>query len=157
VPFLHVVTDLLWYRLSVQSFYGKFGHMEVNSPVGSYGVAIRLMVLLAGATYGFLVLRWGMIAQLDRLMLLAAPACALLPVLASLYNSWSIDYQPQGRYLFAALIPLALMLGGTFTFEPRWLRGARLVIGAILYGLSLSVVWLTILGSPMLALSSIGG
>jgi hypothetical protein len=90
-------------------------------------------------------------------MLLFAPACALLPVLASLYNSWTFDYQPQGRYLFAALIPLALMWGGTYTFEPRWLRGTRLGIGAVLYGLSLSVVWLTILGSPILALSAIGG
>jgi|GEM_PF-6736033 len=36
----------------------------------------------------------------------------LLNVAASLLHSWAVDYQPQGRYLLPAVVPMALILGG---------------------------------------------
>ena len=35
--------------------------------------------------------------------------CALIVVGLDVYYSWAVDYQPQGRYLMGALVPLMLL------------------------------------------------
>ncbi len=57
------------------------------------------------------------------------------------YNSWTYDLQPQGRYLFAAIIPLGLLFGGTINYEGRWVRTIRAAAWVLLSLLSLYVLW----------------
>jgi hypothetical protein len=83
-------------------------------------------------------------------MLLIASLSVISVALISMYHSWTFDYQPQGRYLFSALIPLALILGGTAAGEPRWLQGLRLFIWALLFLLGLYILWVVLLGDPRL-------
>jgi hypothetical protein len=106
-----------WYTLSAQSSYGRFGYMNVKLSRWAYQLPSTLFLILASSTFGFLIYRWRNIPALDRFILLVAPACVLVIILGSMVHSWMFDFQPQGRYLSAALIPLALIFGGTAAFE----------------------------------------
>ena len=108
------------------------------------------MFILAATTFVNLALLWKEIHFTERFMILFAPISILLVVLASLYNSWVFDFQPQGRYLFAALIPLALLQGGLVCYEPRSVKIFRLFSWLILYLLCLGVLWFSVLGNPKL-------
>ena len=123
------------------SFYGYFGHWKTASPGWAYLLAGGLAlfaVLLTGAT---LVTAWKTLPVEARAMLLLAPAVMVLNVLGSALHSWTVDYQPQGRYVFASLVPLALLAGGTWAFDTRWLRVARAAGWAILCALCLYLLW----------------
>lgn len=73
------------------------------------------------------------------------PPTIALNVLASMHNSWTQWIQTQGRYLFPLLLPLALLMGGTIEFEPRWLRTSRLLGMLVSFVLSLYVLWFVVL------------
>jgi hypothetical protein len=124
--------------------------MHVESPRWVYISAGVLLLLGSLATLGFALVAWLRLPGLTRLLIVTAPAFIALNVLASLYNSWTYDFQPQGRYLFPSLVPLAVLLAGTVELEPRWLRTARLLGLAALYLLGLYVVWSVLVASPLL-------
>lgn len=125
VPFSTVWRNAEWYQSSALSLYGKFGYMTVALPSLHYWAIGGLLLLFVALTYGYGVARWKLLANSVKLALCASPAFVAISVLASLYNSWTYDNQPQGRYLFPALIPLALMLSVTLPYEPRWSRLLR--------------------------------
>ena len=152
--FLRVLADRRWIKLSLQSLYGRFGYMSIKPPVRLYNLALALFLSLAFLTYGFAIYRWRQISTTDRMMLLIAPLGVISVVLTSMYHSWIFDFQPQGRYLFSALIPLAMIFGGTAASEPRWLQGLRLFIWALLLFLGLYILWVVLSGDPQLVFSS---
>lgn len=144
-PFRRIWANQRWYRLTAQSSYGRFGYENVKLSRWAYQLPSILFLILASSTFGFLIYRWRKIPGLDRFMLMVAPVCVLLIILGSMIHSWTFDFQPQGRYLSTALIPLALIFGGTAVFEPHLLRIARLFAWFILYGLCLYVLWFIVL------------
>jgi hypothetical protein len=149
-PFRRIGANQRWVKLSVQSLYGRFGYLSIKPQLWLYNTVLALFLLLALMTYGFLVLRRHEIPPPVHLALIFAPLCIIAVILASMYNSWTVDFQPQGRYLFAALLPLAVISGGAAAYEPRWLRVLRLLIWFALYCLCLYVLWFMVLGEPRL-------
>lgn len=139
-PFQTVWANPYWYETSAQSFYGVFGYMEVYAPMWVYGVAALGLALQLLVTLITLVRRWAEIPQLWRLLLVSTPLLCLMLIVFSLYRSWTYELQPQGRYLFAGLPALALLLGGTWPQEARWLRGGRLVLWGLLGLLNVWVI-----------------
>ena len=93
--------------------------------------------------------RW---SRADRWLLLAAAGTVLLCLAASLYNSWTFDYQPQGRYLFGAVGALTLLLWGQWETTPRWTKLARVASGALLLALSAFVLIRYLLLNPNILL-----
>jgi inner membrane protein involved in colicin E2 resistance len=93
----------------------------------------------------------GRLAELEslpdslRLVFSLAPAVSVLLVGASMYNTWTINYQPQGRYLFVALVPIATWLWGTLPWEGQRPRAIRLGSILVLLALSATVLWTTVL------------
>jgi hypothetical protein len=67
-----------------------------------------------------------------RLALAAAPLVVGLCVAASWYNSWIHDSQPQGRYLFVAVVHIAVWMWGTLPWEGPRLHAVRLASAAVL-------------------------
>ena len=69
---------------------------------------------------------------------------------ASLFNSWTLDYQPQGRYLFVSIIPLTIVWSVTLGKEPCWLRAFRIagLLGACV--LSFYLLWQLVLQNPLM-------
>lgn len=132
-------------RTTFQSFWGQFGWMAVPFHPPIYLALLLPTGLLAAGFLGWLLDRRRprlVPVQADGLRLLAASALLTL-VLYLVYNATFVQH--QGRYLFPALIPLALgtALGLEWLLSPhvaRWAAvglagmGVLLVVWGLVYG-----------------------
>ncbi len=124
-------------RTTFQSFWGQFGWMAVPFHPPVYLALGVVSATLAGGFLGWLVdhRRQPLTPpQRDGLLLLAVSA--LLTLAAYLWYNLTF-VQHQGRYLFPALIPLALAaaLGLEWLLAPRiarWAAAALAALGALL-------------------------
>jgi 4-amino-4-deoxy-L-arabinose transferase-like glycosyltransferase len=106
--FLTLSTDTDFWSVTLRSFFGVFGFMDIYMDAHLYWLALGLAAL-AGI---------GLIARLlrgavRRELWLAAAVGAVLTVLTA-FSTLAIsvygEYAPQGRYLFGALVPSAIAL-----------------------------------------------
>ena len=129
-----------WWKRSAGSAYGLFGAMTLVAPRPLYLAAAALGLLLAGLQLE----AWWRRARGDpepRGRILAGAAAAVVAmVAAAVFHSWSFDYQPQGRYLFPALAPLALLVTGLDSPRPR-LRAGVLAALALTAAATLAWAW----------------
>ena len=106
--------DPVWTKSTFRSFWAAFGWMSVFLNSRIY-VLIQAVLVLAGAgliiaahkaltEHGRKVWQWGT-SWAWLMLVLLVPTAVLLSAWTSLYN----DFQPQGRYLYAALIPVVLL------------------------------------------------
>jgi hypothetical protein len=140
-PLSTITADPGWWRLSYQSYYGYFGIWRQPASDLAYFGAAMLVLMATGFTYYDFMRRRAAYPSLMRLMLPVAPPFILAIFAASIYNSWAIDNQPQGRYLFFALLPLSLLVGGAVDDEPRWLVTLRALIWGLFLALSFYTIW----------------
>ena len=130
----------LYTALTFAGFWGNFGWLQRPLPVPVYA-ALAAATLLAAAGV-WMRLRRGPAAQRPMLTswLLAVGLISLQTFLPMLGRGW----QPQGRYLFPALLPVTgLLLAGWEPWlrrlSPRW--GMRLLLPALLALDLLGLVW----------------
>lgn len=93
-----------WILTTLKSYIGKFGYMTTELPkviYMAYGILVLCGLLLA--VYRVVTRR----KKVDWLLSAALLAAMVLPVLISIYGSYTIDYQPQGRYIISSLPALA--------------------------------------------------
>jgi hypothetical protein len=128
-----------WHQL-YQSFYGRFGGWEVKLPLWMHTLAAFVAIGLAMWTLIGLGRFWPDVAWAVKLPLLIGPLIIGINVYGVLYHALHIDYQPQGRYLFVSLVPLALLFAGSVHVEPRPARWARLAVAGAMIGISLYAV-----------------
>jgi hypothetical protein len=115
-----ITSNPTWFEASIKSFYGYFGHMVVMLPNWVYLTALTIGMLNITLSAGVAMFQWPLLNPNTKALMVVAPLCILLSIAASLYNSWTYDFQPQGRYLFSSVIPLAMLLAGTVEVENRW-------------------------------------
>lgn len=149
-PFKDIALNRAWIEGSTKSFYGLFGYFNVHSPRWVYGLAAAGFGLLALLTYWTFIRDGRQLPYAVKFLLLAGPVIIVLNVLGSMYNSWQIDFQPQGRYLFPSLVPLSIMLLGTVPFEKPQKQWFRFIILAGLYLLCLYTLYFVVLSEPKL-------
>lgn len=102
---IEMLLNTSWWKSSFKSFFGLFGYMAHQLPSKLY--ACYTLVLVA-AVIGIAGFRWVRLDNERTVALIAMIACMIIPMMISLYYSWAIDYQAQGRYLFSALAPLMI-------------------------------------------------
>jgi len=123
---------------------GVFGWLSVILPQALYSQAGYVVIILLGLSSVAILRR----APLGALLRQAAAIMALvtLTLLASYIQfSVAVSGQPQGRYLFLALLPVALLAtAGLYTLPPRG-RRRNLALSALL-------IWLAVLDTTSLAL-----
>jgi hypothetical protein len=122
-----VVVDR-WFEKTYRSAFGSYGYFTAI-PVDSFfntvrPVAIALFLLLGGT----LVLRGGIAGNLLFLLFLS---CSGTLIGASLYHSWTMDFQAQGRYLIP-VVPMFCML----------LYHARPLMHGVLYKILISTMFI---------------
>lgn len=149
-PFRAVWGDPVWWRMSYQSFYAFFGYWKMPAPTWAYLAAGILMLAGILGTYLDFIQRRAAYSTLARLLLAITPLLSIAIVVASLLYSWLFDYQPQGRYLLSALLPLSFLIGGAVDDEPRWLAGLRWLMWILLLGISFYILWGLFLAAPVL-------
>jgi hypothetical protein len=150
VPFLDLIQKNDWMQISLKSFYGVFGHMTVYSPDIAYRISGITISLLCTLTFISLFQHWKALSKNLKLMLLISPAAIIVNILLSMRHSWIADFQPQGRYLFASIIPLAISCSGLAKFENRWIKGLRGLTWCGLYVLNLYILWFVVIINPEL-------
>lgn len=147
----NMLIDLV--AISFKSFWAQFGWMGV---LVNDRIYVFLFVLTATATFGAALMllrlwreRHALPSETRWIWLLLGIQLALVVAADAYYNLKF--FQPQGRYLFAALIPLAALWGGGL-FELLNARYARIIfvlLYVVLIGLDyVSLVWFIV---PQLA------
>ncbi|MFN2443963.1 MAG: hypothetical protein ABR517_14910 [Thermoanaerobaculia bacterium] len=122
--------DGYWIAGTLKSTVGVFEDMNVPLPQAIYG-AFALLVLLAAVGW------WAGRSRVNsadwwQIRLAHVVTGSLLPLLLllSLYRSWSLDFQAQGRYLLPAAVPLLIGIAGGlsgFAVAAGAARGWRVV------------------------------
>lgn len=127
-----------WFIFSFKSSVAAFDWLSLYPPGGIFS-AIAVGTVLA--VFGFIGFAWRSRfwrESYDKLLLYLA-LTLLLPaaVLASLWNSYMINFQPQGRYLFPGLIPAVIVLcaGPVFLFRRRAFQAAAAVALGVFMGI----------------------
>jgi hypothetical protein len=128
VPFLSMVS---------KSFWGVFDHLDIFMPPGVYDVMTALLVggLIGAALWAVRSWRHRRDSLTRQRLLLAVIGGLILTLtFAALLNlCYRIAHQPQGRYLFAALTPLAVAIVGGWEqlaglLRLRWLVAPLIVV-----------------------------
>ena len=132
------------FAISFKSFWAQFGWMGV---LVNDRIYVLLFVLTAAATLGAMFLMWRMWRERKNFSSETRWTWLLLVLLLALVGAADVYYnlkffQPQGRYLFYALIPLAALWGGGL-YELFNTRYARIVL-AILYGMMLGLDYVSL-------------
>jgi hypothetical protein len=94
-----------WAAQSFQSFCGVYQWMSLSGPPEYYFLIGALyLALLSFLLAGICRISWR-----DALFAVAVLGLAVCIVLISAYQSWTADFQPQGRYLFPILPMIAFL------------------------------------------------
>lgn len=102
-----------WVKITYMSFIGFFGYMQHACPEFIYKA---FLLFIAVGILGFVVrlalriIKRQSISYHSVLFYVCILCCAVISVMLSVYNSYTTDFQPQGRYCYPALITLAVVL-----------------------------------------------
>jgi 4-amino-4-deoxy-L-arabinose transferase-like glycosyltransferase len=135
---------------STTSLIGRFSWMDRTLPTGYYWLGFGmfgLLLLLTLSNLPAIVRRARACPVLLRQIAICAATVAAV-VVAYIQFTLSVAYQPQGRYLFPALVPLAVLFcAGLYRVSVRVprrlglaLRAVPLLVLTFLQGVSLMVV-----------------
>lgn len=132
-----------WFCMTFISFYGMFGNMNVQSPVWIPITGLFFFLISILLTYLDEFRHWKKNESLLKYALIFAPITILTNLAASIYFSWTEDFQPQGRYIFPSLIAFAIMLTGVTNNLPkkRRLDKLRTLIFIALYVIGLYAIY----------------
>ena len=120
---LTMSTETSFWELTLKSFVGVFGFMAVYLDAPYYWTAL-VLALLGGIGLALRARRGGITRSQVLIGLTGAAILGvtlLLTMVVSLYG----EYSPQGRYLFPALIPIALGIAYGWCWLAREVRLAR--------------------------------
>ncbi|WZP00032.1 DUF2142 domain-containing protein [Isosphaeraceae bacterium EP7] len=130
--------------MSWESFWGRFGWLTIRLPDWRYVEARLASVLLLVLSAWAILRRWRALdgVQVRAGIILATVFATLLA--SYLQFNFSVAFQSQSRYLFPAILPLALALTGGLATLPPTPNGRRWAVGLLLVwmaSLNLSGLW----------------
>lgn len=99
----------VWWDISLQSYIGLFQTMNILMPFYIYKMYYAALFIPALIGAVLFIISWKKLDGEARLLNLMLWMTLILPVLFSIYNSYTDNYQPQGRYILSNLCPLMLM------------------------------------------------
>jgi hypothetical protein len=134
-------------RVLFASFWGQFGWMSLPLVGGTYWELLLIGVCLGGLLGTMRYLSLSATAAWQRRAVLALLTCIALGIAAPLANSYlqpRAEALPQGRYLFPAFAPIALLLTlGWHSLLPPRLRSTGFLLSIALWGgLTINALWL---------------
>jgi hypothetical protein len=97
-----LLKPLKWGTITFDTAFGAYGYTQYFAP-DTYFEIVKILVFLLGATIVFYTLTKG--TSSTQLLILLAASSACLLVLASLWMSWTVNFQAQGRYM-APIVPM---------------------------------------------------
>lgn len=123
------------FETTFNSFFGQFGWMALPMPAWMLQIfALMLITALIGVVVGLIVFRAGTSSHAQRLVWFVLGLALAFGIAQFIYYNTTF-VQPQGRYLFAVLVPFALILAW------GWDAWSRLIARA----LPAAVSWIAVL------------
>ena len=133
-----------WSEWSLKSFFAVFGWTSIDIPIFFYG-AIFLFIALS--FFGWLF-RCAEIKNISKESLskksplyIAVIFTIISSIWLSLWTSVYNDFQPQGRYLFPALIPIMIGLINGIQHFSRIINASEKIFTGLLAGL-MTILWI---------------
>ena len=96
-----------WGEKSFRTAFGAYGYFTVLGPDLYYDL-VRYVGLAALACMAFFIFLRGGLPGI--ILFSSAVLCSLLLIAAACYHSWTVDFQAQGRYLFAIAPMIGMVL-----------------------------------------------
>ena len=114
LPFMSPLWDLSWLKLTLKSSISVLGYMDCFLPSVAYRVVFVVLAvgwiapIVPSSKAPLLSTGKSPSSSARRFLIVALVLSAIAPLLFSAYRSWATDYQPQGRYIISAWIPLLI-------------------------------------------------
>lgn len=102
--------NMNWAVMTAKSFVGIFGYMNIMLGMTTYKVYFAILGIGVIAALLCLVFKMRGFSSQQKTFVIGLIALIIIPCVLSIYYSWASDYQPQGRYLFAALVPIMIAI-----------------------------------------------
>lgn len=102
--FISILIDIKWFFTTVRSFICVFGYMKFYTKNCIY--LVYILIFMTGIASLFIHKSKEKTNMQKRLLHITLVLCIVIPYFISLYHSWAIDWEPQGRYVISALLPL---------------------------------------------------
>lgn len=103
-----------WVNSSYRSFIGCFGYMQYELPEATY--TLYTLLILAGVVGTVMLCLRKKPSRYQVWLCGCLVACIVITVALSMYNSYTSDFQPQGRYCIAALPSVAFFVAKGLDF-----------------------------------------
>lgn len=130
---LNMLFETEWISYSVKSFFACFGALDIWVSA-KYYVCYGFVMGIAGVGFLCKVIK-NKGRSGNMLLYVCLAICIITPVILSAYNSYSSDYQAQGRYFMPALPALMLCVVKGYQFIDDGLekqrRGTAIAAGAL--------------------------
>ncbi len=97
-----------WFERTFQTAFGVYGYFTVSGSTGYYDLVRWSGVALLTFVFGSILLRGGLVGSG---LALSAFGLGVALIGVSVYHSWTLDFQSQGRYLFPILPMLSVAYG----------------------------------------------
>jgi putative flippase GtrA len=129
-------SQMHFFDILFNSFFSTLGYMNLSLESATY--AIVKVILLALVVYSVYIIATTRNSDTKKLMTITAIALSVFTALAIalvVYNSIQYDFQPQGRYLFVIIPPLAAAIALGYLKDRRFkyiLAGIVFIVGYIL-------------------------
>ncbi len=119
VPLKQLVIRDRWFENTFRSAFGEYGYFTISAPERYYDVVRWSGFVLLSFFLGSILVRGG---KCNRFIALTMMMVSFALIGASLYHSWTADFQTQGRYLFPIFAMLAILAGqNRAVLSRRWL------------------------------------
>ncbi len=110
-----MLLDKRWLKITYKSFVGVFGHMQFYMKSWIYKFYAGVIVF-GIACFIIRLFRLKEISKSKSVISSFITLAALITVCLSIYRSYTVDFQPQGRYIIECLIPLAIFVTEGFKY-----------------------------------------
>jgi len=97
-----------WGEICFESSFGVFGYFTISGSLIYYDLVRWTGICLLVFVVGSIMLRGGVVGGGTALSVVGL---SLALICVSFYHSWTVDFQPQGRYLFPILPMFGILCG----------------------------------------------
>ncbi|CAI3633178.1 conserved membrane hypothetical protein [Clostridium neonatale] len=152
ISVLSMLIDREWLKTTYKSFIGVFGYMQF--PMKSWTYKFYACIIAIGIVC-FIVSLFKLkeISRSKSVIFLFMTLASLITICLSIYRSYTVDFQAQGRYIIECLIPLAIFVTEGFKYitevldnKVRYMvRNSIVIISGICILISISCLFMIII------------